>query len=223
MQWVIKLGGSVTHYHQLTHWLRLVASHGDGKVIIVPGGGLFADAVRAFQTVRADMPDGQLSDAHAHRLAIYAMDQMARSFVAMVPELVLVRNPLEIAERGWQHHGLVWLPSEMALDAEYWSATGLAENWEVTSDSLAAYLANRMDADRLLLVKSDPRLLAHQASYSLASLQAQSIIDPAMHTCLQQARYQMHVMHHEDYVAFEHGFESNQLSGQVHFERILGL
>ena len=101
--WVIKLGGSVTHYDSLVHWLRLVVRWGDGKVIIVPGGGMYADAVRDFQRMRAGHADGHINDHHAHALAIYAMDQMARSLVAMVPELALVRNPLQIAESGWQH------------------------------------------------------------------------------------------------------------------------
>ncbi len=217
MQWVIKLGGSVTHYSQLTHWLTLIAQHGDGRVIIVPGGGIYADAVRTFQSMRAQLPDGHLSDMHAHRLAIFAMDQMARSFVAMVPELVLVRNPLEIAERGWQHRGLVWLPSEMALDTDAWIASGLAENWTVTSDTLAAYLANRLEADQLLLVKSDPRLLTPAADYALATLQSQSIVDMALHTCLFNARFNLHVMHHAHFATFSKGFHHAPTTGRVRY------
>jgi aspartokinase-like uncharacterized kinase len=83
--WVIKLGGSVTHYDSLVQWLQLVVRWGDGKVIIVPGGGMYADAVRNFQQMRAKFPDGHINDQQAHALAIYAMDQMARSLVAMAP------------------------------------------------------------------------------------------------------------------------------------------
>jgi aspartokinase-like uncharacterized kinase len=32
----------------------------------------------------------------------------------------------------------------------------IAESWDVTSDSLAAWLARRLDADKLILVKSCP-------------------------------------------------------------------
>jgi hypothetical protein len=32
----------------------------------------------------------------------------------------------------------------------------VAQSWDVTSDSLAAWLASRLDADRLVLVKSAP-------------------------------------------------------------------
>lgn len=212
--WVIKLGGSVTQHRSLTQWLQLVARWGDGQVIVVPGGGLYADAVRDFQAMRASMPEGQLSEAQAHVLAIYAMDQMARSFVAMVPELVLVRNPLEIAERGWQHRGLVWLPSEMALHPAIWSDMPLASDWQTTSDSLAAWLARQLDANQLLLVKSDVRVLQTQASvFSLPALQADGIVDGGMSALLTDADFNTWVMHHSLSEQFAQGFMQSRLSG----------
>lgn len=213
--WVIKLGGSVTHHDILLKWLQLVARWGDGKVIIVPGGGVYADAVREFQQMRLRLPSGHLSDVHAHALAIYAMDQMARSLVAMLPELTLVRNPLEIAERGWQHRGLVWLPSEMALNPELWAGTALPESWETTSDSLAAWLACQLEASHLLLVKSDDRLLPQQPSHALAALQADGIVDTGLSSILPQAKFQTWVMHHSHVGLFEPGLDAQILSGRV--------
>ncbi|MDP8567115.1 amino acid kinase family protein [Methylophilus aquaticus] len=213
--WVIKLGGSVTRHSSLTQWLQLVARWGDGKVIVVPGGGLYADAVRHFQQMRTAFADGQLDEEHAHALAIYAMDQMARSFVAMVPELVLVRNPLEIAERGWQHRGLVWLPSEMALNPDEWAQSGLPESWEVTSDSLAAWLALKLEAEQLILIKSDARILEHQAGYRLSQLQSQGIVDHGISRVLNGVPYSSWVMHQTRFDLFEHGFISDRLSGRI--------
>jgi 5-(aminomethyl)-3-furanmethanol phosphate kinase len=211
--WVIKLGGSVTHHDSLLKWLQLVVRWGDGKVIIVPGGGVYADAVREFQQIRLRLPSGHLSDAHAHALAIYAMDQMARSLVAMQPELTLVRNPLEIAERGWQHRGLVWLPSEMALNPELWAGTPLPESWETTSDSLAAWLASQLEASHLLLVKSDDRLLQEQPGYDLAALQADGIVDAGLSSILPQATFQTWVMHESRVDLFAAGLDAQVLSG----------
>lgn len=215
--WIIKLGGSVCQQTTLVPWLQQVARHGDGKVIIVPGGGLFADAVRAFQAMRAQQPDGHLSEAQAHALAIYAMDQTARSLVSMVPELVLVRNPLEIAERGWQHLGLVWLPSEMALNPDLWDSSGLAESWEVTSDSLSAWLASQLEAEHLLLVKSAQQLQTAHASYLLPDLQAEGILDVGMTQALSGAGFQSWVMHHHAVAAFDQGFDPEQLSGRLSY------
>lgn len=213
--WVIKLGGSVTHHDSLLKWLQIVVRWGDGKVIIVPGGGVYAEAVREFQQLRERMPDGHLSDLDAHALAIYAMDQMARSLVAMLPELTLARNPLEIAERGWQHRGLVWLPSEMALNPELWGETALPENWETTSDSLAAWLACQLEASHLLLVKSDDRLLEQRPAFSLADLQAQGILDAGLSKILPQATFQSWVMHQSHVDLFEQGLDAEVLSGRL--------
>ncbi|HSI45382.1 MAG TPA: hypothetical protein VK950_04340 [Methylophilus sp.] len=213
--WVIKLGGSVTQHASLLKWLQLVVRWGDGKAIIVPGGGVYADAVREFQQLRERLPDGHITDVQAHALAIYAMDQMARSLVAMVPELALVRNPLEIAERGWQHRGLVWLPSEMALNPELWGDTTLPENWETTSDSLAAWLACQLEASHLLLIKSDDRLLAPKPAYELADLQAEGILDTGLSSILPQATFQSWVMHQSHVDAFEQGLNAQTLSGRL--------
>jgi len=209
--WVIKLGGSVTHYDSLVQWLQLVVRWGDGQVIIVPGGGMYADAVREFQSMRVKLPDGHINDQQAHALAIYAMDQMARSLVAMAPELTLVRNPLEIAESGWQHRGLVWLPSEMALNPALASEFALPETWEVTSDSLAAWLAWHLEASHLLLVKSDDRLLEAHTHFELNTLQSMDMVDQGLSALLAHAQFQTWVVHQSQYELFEQGFNTSQL------------
>ncbi|WP_047518092.1 hypothetical protein [Methylophilus sp. Q8] len=219
--WVIKLGGSVTHYDSLVQWLRLVVRWGDGKVIIVPGGGLYADAVRDFQRMRAVHPDGHIDDQQAHALAIYAMDQMARSLVAMVPELALVRNPLEIAESGWQHRGLVWLPSEMALNTTFANEHVLAESWDVTSDSLAAWLAWQLEAQYVLLVKSDDRLLDGQMPLGLQALQSMDIVDQGLSGLLAEAKFQTYVVHQSEYALFEQGFAGGALMAKLLKDRLL--
>jgi aspartokinase-like uncharacterized kinase len=155
---VVKLGGSLLGSAELPVWLSTIASNSNGHVVIVPGGGLFADAVRHAQAIAG------FDDASAHRLALLAMDQYGYTLAAIEPRLVVARNELEIAERSWQHRGIVWLPSGMALADE-----SIPQNWGVTSDSLAAWLATRLKARHLVLVKSvgnishlTPRQLAEQ-------------------------------------------------------------
>lgn len=210
--WVIKLGGSVTHYDSLMQWLKLVVRWGDGKVIIVPGGGVYANAVREFQRMRALLSEGHVDDSQAHALAIYAMDQMARSLVAMVPELTLVRNPFEIAERGWQHRGLMWLPSEMALGQSFASEFPLPQSWDITSDSLAAWLALQLDACQLVMIKSDERLKPLNLCLTLPELQGMGVMDAGLTTLLKQARYRTWVMHQSHYTLCESGFDAIQLA-----------
>lgn len=140
--WVVKLGGSLLGTPELQGWLDMLASQSDGRVVIVPGGGPFADVVRTTQrTVGFD-------DATAHHLALLAMEQCGLAFKALQPAVVTASSELEIAERSWQHRAIVWLPSHMVLQED-----AIPRTWEVTSDSLAAWLAARLEARHLVLVK----------------------------------------------------------------------
>ena len=67
--WVVKLGGSLLGSPELKQWLDTLVTHSDGRVLIVPGGSLFADAVREAQAVSG------VDDVLAQRLALLAMDQ----------------------------------------------------------------------------------------------------------------------------------------------------
>jgi len=142
--WVIKVGGSLLGSPELERWLALFAKFSDGNIIIVPGGGLFANAVREAQKL------SKISDACAHRLAVLAMDQYGLLLANMNPLLATARTEMEIDERTWQHRCIVWLPSQMVLADD-----AIPKSWDVTSDSIAAWLAQKINAQQLVLVKSD--------------------------------------------------------------------
>jgi aspartokinase-like uncharacterized kinase len=143
--WVVKLGGSLMGAAALKGWLDSLAQFGDGKVVIVPGGGLFADAVRDAQTKTG------MDDATAHQLAVVAMDQYATLMTSLNADLVMVASELEIAEHGCQHRAIVWKPSSMVL-----ADKDLPMSWDLSSDSLAAWLAAKLNAKHLVVVKSMP-------------------------------------------------------------------
>src|SRR4051812_7801139 len=67
---VLKLGGSLASSGGLTACLAALGRL-RGEIVVVPGGGVFADAVRAAQ------PRFGFSDRAAHRMAILAMEQYA--------------------------------------------------------------------------------------------------------------------------------------------------
>ena len=46
---VLKLGGSLLSQATLVEFLDLARQYGKGQVVIVPGGGVFADQVRLTQ------------------------------------------------------------------------------------------------------------------------------------------------------------------------------
>lgn len=138
---VVKLGGSLHDSPLLHDWLEALARAG-GRVVLVPGGGPFADAVRAAQ--------GRLefSDATAHRMALLAMEQYGLLLCDLNPGLRPAACPQAITEIVARGLTPVWLPSTMCRGV--WD---IPENWSVTSDSLAAWLAHHLGAESLALVK----------------------------------------------------------------------
>ena len=193
--WVVKIGGSLLGAPELAHWLALFVKFSDGKVIIVPGGGLFADAVREAQKL------SNISDAVAHKLALLAMDQFGLLLAGMNPGLAIASSELEIAERGWQHKAIVWLPSKMVLADD-----SLPQNWQVSADSLSAWLANKTGAEHLVLLKS--KLLDKgpmQSSVSLKDLAESQLLDSEFKNFVIEQPYQTWLLNKADYALFEQG------------------
>ena len=141
---VLKLGGSLLGAPELPHWLD--AALAAGGCVLVPGGGLFADAVREGQRRLG------FDDAVAHELALLAMAQCGLALCGLRPALVPARDPDAVRDALAAGRTPVWLPDPLALRAE----ADIAVGWDTTSDSLAAWLAARLGATRLGLVKSAP-------------------------------------------------------------------
>ena len=195
--WIIKIGGSLLGSEELVHWLDIIAKHGDGKVVIVPGGGLFADAVREAQQV------SHVSDIVAHELALLAMDQFGLLLAGMNPALATARSELEIAERGWQHRGIIWLPSAMVL-----ADSSIPQNWQVTSDSLSAWLAAKLGATELVLVKS----VAFAANAGMQSLISDEVLDAQFAAFSASADMNIWLLHKADHTALAQGFSAASLA-----------
>ena len=199
--WVIKLGGSLLGSPALPHWLSLLAKHGNGRVVIVPGGSVFADAVRQAQSLSG------VSDGLAHELALLAMDQFGLLLAGMQPDLVTATSELEIAECGWQHRAVVWLPSQMVL-----ADATVEQSWRVTSDSLSAWLANKLAADQLLLIKSVVLSPYQQSQAALAkALLDDGVVDACFLDGIAGQRYQTRLLNRDDYTVFEQGLYTQGL------------
>lgn len=122
---VLKLGGSL--FEEAPALLRHIAAM-PVDLLIVPGGGEFADVVR-----RIDRESG-LTEEAAHWMAVLAMDQYAyylsdRSGIGLSGSLS-VKKGISIA-----------LPYEI-LQAN----DELPHSWDVTSDTIAAWIAHRIKA-----------------------------------------------------------------------------
>ncbi|MCB1858533.1 MAG: hypothetical protein KDI63_09685 [Gammaproteobacteria bacterium] len=140
--WVAKLGGSLAYSARLPDWLGALLGL---PVVLVPGGGPFADQVRAAQR------RWKFADAVAHRMALMAMEQYGEMICALQAGLEPASSQAaieSILERGD-------IPVWMALDMVS-AAPGIGRSWDITSDSLAAWLAELLGAEGLLLIKSAP-------------------------------------------------------------------
>jgi len=154
---VVKLGGSLAKARTLRGWLAAL-KRGQGRAVVVPGGGAFAD------TVRAEQERLHLSDPAAHRMAILAMEQYALVLADICAEMAPCASEREMRDALARGFIPIWLPVAMAL-----ADPDIPKSWDVTSDSLAAWLAWRLGARRLILVKStaaphplDPAALAER-------------------------------------------------------------
>jgi 5-(aminomethyl)-3-furanmethanol phosphate kinase len=195
--WVIKIGGSLLGSPELERWLALFAKFSDGQIIIVPGGGLFADAVRDAQKL------SKISDACAHRLAVLAMDQYGLLMAEMNPDLALARTEMEIDERTWQHRCIVWLPSQMVLADDT-----IPKSWDVTSDSIAAWLAQKINAQHLVLVKSEK---PDDTTLSLRLMTSAGMLDQAFSEFVLNKTFDRWMLKKGDYQHFTEGFDLDML------------
>jgi len=141
---VFKIGGSVLAYpERLASTLAaIVEASTHTRVAVVPGGGPFADAVRD--------ADGRfhLSDDTAHWMAVLAMDQYAHLLAGARAELALATSEREIESAIASGRIPVVAPYRWLRDAD-----PLPHTWDVTSDSISAWIASTLGATRLVLVK----------------------------------------------------------------------
>jgi aspartokinase-like uncharacterized kinase len=159
---IIKLGGSHATGPYLKDWLTAIAAEA-GSIAIVPGGGPFADAVR---TAQASIG---YDDRAAHAMAMMAMAQFGCALRSLNPALTLAASRSAILRAIKDGKVPVWSPEPMAR------AAALPETWDLTSDSLAAWLAGALGAGRLLLVKHGR---FEGATLDAHDLVARGVVDP---------------------------------------------
>jgi dihydroneopterin aldolase len=138
---VIKIGGSCAGSLDLRRWTGAVAACA-GRIVVVPGGGPFADAVRAAQPMMG------FDDAAAHHMALLGMEQFGRALASFDARLMPVDSIAAVRRVLRDRKVPIWLPTRMTL-----AAADVPASWDVTSDSLAAWLAGRLGARRLVLMK----------------------------------------------------------------------
>jgi aspartokinase-like uncharacterized kinase len=178
--WIVKLSGSLADTMDLQSWLGTLACFGGGRVIIVPGGGPFANQVRRAQELWG------FDDRVAHRMALLAMEQYGLMMVGIRADLKPA-GTLEALDEVLDQAGVaVWMPSAMTVDN-----ADIPESWDLTSDSLAAWLANTLKASMLLLVKS---VETGETEITAVKLSGRGWVDPMFPVMTAQSSYETRLL-----------------------------
>jgi aspartokinase-like uncharacterized kinase len=154
---VAKVGGSLFDLpdlrRRLRAWLATIAA---GRVVLVPGGGAAADAIRALDRVH------QLGAEASHWLALGAMSLNTRFLCQLLPEAQLVGQAFQpdeaalgvVRQAGTFSQRVYILDALPFFQEDERAPDHLPHWWDVTSDSLSVRAAVLLRAQRLTLLKS---------------------------------------------------------------------
>jgi hypothetical protein len=166
---IYKLGGSLLTLNDLDRRLAFLfkqrlplppdpaGSRSLDRAVLV-GGGSVADLVRNWDRTQ------HLGGERSHDLAVAAMALNAQFVNAMMRDSVLLAKRSSI--RTACANGSIALldPRGMLDEAEKRAGQRLPRSWDVTSDSIAAFLSISWRATALVLVKSSPRPAGQSAT-----------------------------------------------------------
>ncbi len=147
-RYLCKVGGSLFDWGEFPTQLRQFLDRFDSPVLLLAGGGEPADLVRLWDRLF------HLGEQRAHHLAIESMSLTASLLARILPESCVVgaQGQLEAAIRNGQ---------TPILNAANWidrleagATINLPHTWDITSDSIALWLAAEMGIERLILLKS---------------------------------------------------------------------
>jgi aspartokinase-like uncharacterized kinase len=139
---VVKIGGSL--FPEYTTELCKYLTKSQEKILLIPGGGIFANAIRQINEVKT------FSDDINHWNAIKCMDILG-TFIADENKDIIPINHLEDME---SIHNLDKIPLLLCYDLMK-NEDSLIHSWDITSDSIACWVAHKINAKLLILTNVD--------------------------------------------------------------------
>ncbi|MBS7617693.1 delta 1-pyrroline-5-carboxylate synthetase [Candidatus Bathyarchaeota archaeon] len=141
----MKIGGSI--YSDPAAFKKLCFEIGklssNYRLVIVPGGAVFADEVRLCYRIF------HVSEEAAHKMAILAMSQYGLLIADLTPNskpVYTIKECLEGVSKGFIP---VLLPHRILEENDPFQPS-----WDVTSDSISAYVAHLLNVKLLILTKN---------------------------------------------------------------------
>jgi len=144
-QAIFKIGGNILENSKyiestISQLTKLYEEKTLQKIILIPGGGSYANFIRKIDK------ELKLGDDLAHWMAIYSMNYNGLTLKGKYPELDFIENlkSFEISN----NYFCIFLPYNYLRKNDT-----LPHNWDVTSDSIALYLADQLHFNQCFLIK----------------------------------------------------------------------
>jgi len=142
---VFKIGGKILENNKnleftISQLKKLYEDNTLQKIIIIPGGGSYANFIRSLDKKLV------LGDDLAHWMAIFSMDYNGKDLNRLFPGLECINDfkNIQSAKRIF----CIFLPYNYLKKKDE-----LPHSWEVTSDSIAIYIANKLNLNECYLIK----------------------------------------------------------------------
>jgi aspartokinase-like uncharacterized kinase len=170
-RWVLKLSGSLDNEKTLSNLIRVIEELSSNfHIVIVPGGGAFADFIRARSTARG------VSDETSHAQAVLSVCQFGYELIGRFQNGVAAHNRPQVEAALKSGATPVFIPYPYAV-----KQTSIPATWDATSDTIAAEVCRDLGIGGLVLLKSVDGIIKNgklQAQVGKASLKKSDVVDP---------------------------------------------
>lgn len=181
MDAVIKIGGSVVQNNSIKKLCRALNTLiRDYSFVIVPGGGDYADLVR--QHYRKY----HVSSDTAHWMAILSENILGFFLLEQLTFGIPVFTISEISKAIENSRIPIFMPFQYLFEYD-----PLPHSWDVTSDSIAAHIAEILHAHKLILLKDvdgiythDPKQIAQEEAKLISEINLQKADLSVLHSCI---------------------------------------
>ena len=142
---LFKIGGTILEDFEnlnstLSQLSKLFGKDIIQRIILIPGGGSFANFVRKIYS------ELKLTDEMAHWMSIISMDYNGIELGKKFPKLEVFEEYDKLKEIGKSF--CIFLPYQFLKENDK-----LPHNWQVTSDSIALFLAKKLGLNECFLIK----------------------------------------------------------------------
>ncbi|MEA2075868.1 MAG: amino acid kinase [Euryarchaeota archaeon] len=167
---ILKLGGSLLiKGREIVHFLSDYAVKHALSFVIIPGGGPFVEPIKKLSE------QGAISDDTAHWMAVLAMHQYGLFLADGEPEIPVVENLEELRD---VEHICIVLPYKILKDDDC-----LPHTWDVTSDTIAAFVAHKLGEKSFIKV-TDVDGILNENGLLIKRINAKELIEKEHKGCV---------------------------------------